>query len=140
MGSTSSIPFSKGGYLGNAKAISVIKDVKVSMIVEVNVEYLLNAKTATKAKDHNKIRKNSPRPMPKTLGPSSAATKLSASLFKEDILFTTHRYSKRAAFNFINKIDILALFNWFRLVTINDVRRKKKSAEHKSNRTESEET
>lgn len=55
------------------------------MIVEVMVEYLLKASTATKAKDHNKMRKKRPRPMPKTLGPSSAATKLSTSLFNDDI-------------------------------------------------------
>ena len=72
LGSTSSTFFSKGGNLGNASAINVIKDAKINTMIDVIEEYLEKAKTATNTEAHNKMRRNRPKPIPRTLGPSSA--------------------------------------------------------------------
>ena len=71
-GSTSSTAFSKGGYRGKAKATIVITDAMLKMMIEVTEEYLEKDNIVTKANAHSKMRKNNPRPIPSTLGPSSA--------------------------------------------------------------------
>ena len=49
----------------------VIMDANENIIADVTDEYLEKAKMPTNAKDHKSIKKKSPRPIPRTLGPSS---------------------------------------------------------------------
>ena len=50
----------------------VIKDAMLKIMIEVTDEYREKDNMVTKAKAHSKIRKKRPKPMPSTLGPSSA--------------------------------------------------------------------
>ena len=50
----------------------VIKDAMLKIMIEVTDEYREKDNMVTKAKAHSRIRKKRPKPMPSTLGPSSA--------------------------------------------------------------------
>ena len=50
----------------------VIKDAMLKIMIEVTDEYREKDNMVTKAKAHRRIRKKRPKPMPSTLGPSSA--------------------------------------------------------------------
>ena len=83
---TSAVGISRGGYLGNANANTVISVDRVNIIVVVTEEYLEKVKIPTNVNAQSKIRKNKPSPIPSILGPSSKVTK--PSFWEgEDILF-----------------------------------------------------
>ena len=68
---TSAVGISRGGYLGNANANTVISVDRVNIIVVVTEEYLEKVKIPTNVNAQSKIRKNNPSPIPSILGPSS---------------------------------------------------------------------
>ena len=63
--------FSNGGYRGRAKEIIVIRDATLKMIIDITELYLEKDNIVINAKAQSRIRKKSPKPIPKTLGPSS---------------------------------------------------------------------
>ena len=56
---TSAVEISRGGYLGNANANTVISVDRVNIIVVVTEEYLEKVKIPTNANAQSKIRKKS---------------------------------------------------------------------------------